>query len=320
MKAQQILSKIVSLILLGLISTSCSPTLRKTARYDMDDMYAVHDKEMIEASLASQTVMAAYYKEQNMQTWSEILGIKQANLSNPAAEVYLENEIYNTPYGEKIRALYADSYQLPSSYYIYSDVLEELSNYDPDEYTVTFDGDGNLIIQPKYIYSVYGSWGINSYNLHPWRYGYNRGWRPYSPYWYYNSWYYDYGWGYGWDYGLYWGYNPRYIYGYHRPPSHHMGYGGYRPHYANGFKNTIVKYQNLTPAQTQNLQVGSRQKNGSTVGTQSKSTYNRGTSSSSSSSSSSNSVVRSGVSSSSGGSSGSSSMQKSSGTANKIGR
>ncbi len=276
---------------------------REGVSYDMDDMYSTHSRTAIAQERVEIAQSQAAVQEQRMAQWAAILGLE-------VDEMAREDEAFDTPFGAKLRALSAGEYTLPDSYFEYSynneysDLLLELAQYDPALYNASIDYRGELSIEPKYVNSIYGTWGDPYYDHYSWYYGYPptlylpsphryySSWSFYNPY---NPWWWSgYGGYYGWDFGYY--------YGFYRPYYHHPYRPPYRPSYrpSVSFKKqgrTIVsgakKYS--TPASrgtTTSNTTKSRNPNGSTVGsssTPSRGGYNRSTSTSSRSSSSSSS-------------------------------
>lgn len=294
----------VALFVVAFASVGCSMSLYQSEGYS-DDMYAVHSASQIDQKAALKAEAAQQQKEKRMAQWADEL-----NMTTPTSSystLSLQDESYNTPYGERLLALSGvTSYQQNTSY----SALEDLAAYDPSEYNATITDQGTIIVEPKYSASMYGSWDTSYYYNSAWIYGYP-------------SWNYSFVWGYprsywsrwnvGFDYYNPWyGYSPYYFswYGY-RPPYYYHHRPSYRPpHYSTSHYKAptkrIVRSASSYNAPSTNKSTTTRNSNGSTVGrttSNSSSSYNRSATSNSSSSRSS-SMSRS--------SSGSSSVSRSS--------
>ncbi len=303
----------ISLMLLAslfLFGGSPSTYAKEGVSYYSDDMYGVHSQERITQQKVAEEYAEQAMEEIRMRQWADLLDIDVDQLAR-------QGEEYNTAFGEKLRALASEEYQLPDSYYEYSyqGVLEELAQYDPALYDASINSNGELSIEPKYMSSIYGVWGDPYYD-YTWVYGYPAyGYAPYAYYsmwgypysnwWFgarfgggfgYNPWwggYYGWGWGPSWGFGWgvgYLGYRGWYApHNHHRPNQHYSGRGGSR---------TIVRRASSTQSPSSSSRSsGSRNSDGSTVGRSSSNSkggtsYNRSASSSSSRSSSSNNSSR----------------------------
>ncbi len=242
MKRESIFNRLrgIALVLLAsLFLFGGTPSLyaKGGVSYYSDDMYGVHSQEKITQQKVAEEYAQQAMEELRMAQWADLLGIEVDQLAR-------QGEEYNTAFGEKLRALANEEYQLPDSYYEYSyqSALEELAQYDPELYNASISSTGELSIEPKYISSIYGVWGDPYYD-YSWFYGYPA--YGYAPYAYYSMWGYPYSnwwfgarfgfnynyynpwWGgyYGWGGGFGWGWGPGWGFGY-------SGYGGwYQPHH-----------------------------------------------------------------------------------------
>ncbi|MFI3258839.1 MAG: hypothetical protein R3Y16_01950 [Rikenellaceae bacterium] len=286
----------IALLMMAALISSCAPALRGDVAYSDDDLYATHNRETIKADQVQKAYNRQMLMENRMEQWAQILGIEVDVLAR-------RDESYNTPYGEKLRALAGDEYELPASYYEYKyqAALEELSEYDPYYYTAEFDIDGDIRISPKYISAIYGVWNAYGYRDYSWSYGYphwNHYWTwgyPYNSWmsWnysfgYYNPWWGDYpyyfvpgvGYIYGNDY-LYYGFGYSSWYSpFHRPIFYMGGIGGGG---VSSKRSLIVRQASAYQSPSSSIY---RNADGSTVGrssvynptgSQSQSTYNRST-------------------------------------------
>ena len=214
-----------------------------------DDLYTAHDRKAIEQQQIAAAQKARAEAEARQALWDS----KLAEARVIAAENELNGVTPTIPYVNGYDAVLADDYQsayarrmygfsslsykMPSSYYTYryTDAYQYATAYDPAYYNIMVSGD-QVWVEPKYITSMFGSWGasvvIPSYS---WYYGWMR---PSYSWWYGYPRYSWYDWGYsaiydpywGWSWGYGWGgypYHPGYV-----PPHYHHHY--YPPHYGGG--------------------------------------------------------------------------------------
>lgn len=263
----------------AILMMGCSQSFYNPTTYQTDDLYATHNRDKIIEQQHLLEQARIELEQQRRAYWAEELGLDDQVMAVAQSEAK-----YNTPYGEKLAAISASTeYKRPSSYYTlqYDKTLDELAQYDPAEYDAYIDEGGNVVIEPKYVSSMYGTWGDPYYNHYAWTYGYPS-WRYYSAWGYprYTWWDYNYSFGYGWSFGFspfyssWWGVSP--YFGWYnwyrpytpRPPYIGGGGGGVRP------STSIVRRPNIQSSPSSS--VGKRNTNGSTVGRSSGNTYNRG--------------------------------------------
>ena len=201
-----------------------------------DDLYSVHDKiaianrEKAEAELAK-----AQYEAQKAQY--------EAALVKANAEAAKQNytiggeesfngfdavlaDSYDSAYARRLYGFSSPTYRMPSSYYTwrYSDAFFYASAYDPAFYNVVVSGD-MVWVEPKYVTSMFGSWGATVIPSYGWYYGWNDPFYYWSNPYRYNYGYY-YGWNYGWNSSYWWNWGYPYSHYYHH---HHYG-NHYHPH------------------------------------------------------------------------------------------
>ena len=116
---------------------------------------------------------------------------------------------YESAYARRLYGFTSPTYRMPSSYYnlATSDAMFYATAYDPAFYNVMVSGD-QVWVEPKYITSMFGSWGATNVTFgiyaSPWNYGWNRYVDPF----YYSWWGYPrYTW-YDWNWTIC--YNPYY--------------------------------------------------------------------------------------------------------------
>lgn len=247
--------------------TSCVSSLYSSSG-SYDDLYAVHDVEVIaarekaeaqvrkaeaearraealaeqaewEAEQAKQNALLAQNQQlvqsQRVQTQSDgVIVVEEDNNS------YVANS-YESAYARRLRGFQSASYRMPSSYYSlrYNGNVTYATAYDPAFYNIMVSGD-EVWVEPKYITSMFGTWGATRATvvLSPWYYGWH-GWSSFYDPWYYSCWGFPrYSW---WDwnwnicYGSHWGgWGVNLWWGWgglYRPWHHHHYHGWYGHHH-----------------------------------------------------------------------------------------
>lgn len=294
--------------------TGCSSALYRTdsAAGSWSDLYVIHDRKAIAEEQRAKAEARKAEAEARQAEWEALLAEVRAR---NAEETYRsENEgfagvladDYESAYARRLRGFESATYRLPASYFelqYNSPTTFYLSAYDPAFYNVVVSGD-QVWVEPKYITSMFGSWGgVTVYNG-GWYFGFGVGpsyaWWGYPHYswwdwgWaYYNPWYGP--WYNPWWYGPSWGWHPHYggccgpHWGVAHRPNYRLAGGGsasrYRPgmtsggsHYraggATGRYNggTAVRGSGTSSSGRTYYQSGGRSNSGNRV-------YNNGTSS-----------------------------------------
>lgn len=240
---------ILAAALTALAAAGCTSAFYGSAGY-YDDLYATHDRAAIanrrKAEAEARQAEAEARKaeaEARQAEWNAQLAQIRATSSdsdnsdrvivvedNPAQSFVADS--YESAYARRLRGFTSLSYRMPSSYFNlrYGGSYTFATAYDPAFYNVMVSGD-EVWVEPKYITSMFGTWGATNATAmlySPWYYGWSRHYDP----WYYSWWgfprysWYDWNWSicYGWDYG--WGPNIRWGWGGLYHPWHH-----YPPHY-----------------------------------------------------------------------------------------
>ena len=146
--------------------------------------------------------------------------IAQANADAAEAEYYamvnsepnftnIVADDYQSAYARRLYGFQSPTYNMPSSYYnlLNSSSMYYVTAYDPAYYNVMVSGD-QVWVEPKYITSMFGSWGATNVTFgiyaSPWNYGWSYRVDPF----YYSMWGYPhYSW-YDWNWTMC--YNPYY--------------------------------------------------------------------------------------------------------------
>ncbi|MBO7220747.1 MAG: hypothetical protein J6V21_06145 [Alistipes sp.] len=189
-----------------------------------DDLYAIHNKTAIaERQKAEAELAKAQYEAQQAQYEATLAQIKAEATKQgfTVTEDAVVNgydavlaDSYESAYARRLYGFSSPTYRMPSSYYTwrYSDAFQYASAYDPAFYNVMVSGD-MVWVEPKYITSMFGSWGAVAVPSYGWYYGWN------DPFYYWNR-PYRYSWNRYWGWG-----HPYYYHHYHSHHHHH-----HRPH------------------------------------------------------------------------------------------
>ena len=250
-------SVIIFGMLLASVATGCSSSFYREASYSSDDLYGLHDRKSIAEEQQARAEVRRAEAEARRAQWEALLA--EAEAADAEAAYYDSNpyedvlaDTYESAYARRLRGFESPTYRMPSSYYnlCYSGEFTYLTAYDPAFYNIMVSGD-EVWVEPKYITSMFGTWGGTVICADPWYYGWSYPWSyglsfgswGWSLGWssWYNPWYYDpwgpwysswyrpwWGWNWGWGYGPGWG--PGW-HGWHGHP-HWGGVPGYvRPRY-----------------------------------------------------------------------------------------
>lgn len=227
----------VSIVMVSQIAllSSCATAWQGTTY--ADDLYSIHNKTAIaERQKAEAELAKAQYEAQQAQYEAAIAQIKAGAAAQgyTVAEDSVVNgydavlaDSYESAYARRLYGFSSPTYRMPSSYYTwrYSDAFQYASAYDPAIYNIMVSGD-IVWVEPKYITSMFGSWGAVAVPSYSWYYGWG------SPYYYWNSPYYN------WNYNWYWRCNHPHYWAhhhhryrphkpsYHRPPQHRPPHAG----------------------------------------------------------------------------------------------
>lgn len=214
----------------------------QSAQYS-DDLYAVHNKIAIANRQKAEAELAkAQYEAQQAQYEATLAKIKAEAAKNniTVTEGSLSSGVngynavladtYESAYARRLYGFSSPTYRMPSSYYDwrYSDAFHYVSAYDPAMYNIMISGD-MVWVEPKYITSMFGTWGAVAVPSYSWYYGWN------DPYFYWGSPYrYDWRWNFYYGYNPYWGWGYPYYphYHHHHHPPHHNHPPHHKPPYA----------------------------------------------------------------------------------------
>ena len=224
----------IGALLVSLFAASCSPALYQSGAYNIDDMYAEHDVTRI----AQEKQAIAEARKAEAEARRAEIEARQAEAAYYASDDSYQGvlaDTYESAYARRLRGFSSPTYQMPTSYFNlrYNGTYQSVSAYDPAVYNIIVMGD-EVWVEPKYITSMFGTWGSPSivsfgwsaglyndwyfswgYNPYPWAYpGFGWPYYSYNPYWGYPYW---------GGYYPYWGYYPGWGGGHHHhpyPPHH----------------------------------------------------------------------------------------------------
>ena len=225
---------IMSVAAMSILLGSCT-ALWNSASYGASDLYRTDNRTEVANRLKAEAEAERAEAEARRAQWEARLAEEEAARAEREyyASSYYDEEPnyrnivaddYSSAYARRLYGFQSPTYRMPSSYYSLASnrALYYASAYDPAYYNVMVSGD-QVWVEPKYITSMFGSWGaVNiSFGLYssPW----NFGWSFYTRPGYYSWWGYPhYSW-YDWNWNIC----------YHSHYYHHYDWwwGGYYPHH-----------------------------------------------------------------------------------------
>ena len=207
------------------------------------DLYQVHSRTEIAERQKAEAEAAKAEAEARKALWelklaeakaaaaeaeyNQTLFVGGSSVSNDFSSVLADD--YESAYARRLYGFDSPTYRMPSSYYNlrYSDAYFYASAYDPAFYNVMVAGD-QVWVEPKYVTSMFGSWGAAVVPTYSWYYGWNY---PFNSTWW-TGYYPRYSW-YGWGYPYYGPYPPYFGGVPSRPrPPHYVGGKPHRPNVA----------------------------------------------------------------------------------------
>lgn len=237
---------VVAVLAQSVLMTACAAAWQSSSY--SDDLYSVHNKIAIaNAQKAEAELAKAQYEAQQAQYEATLAQIK----AEAAKQGYTVNEggtynsydsvladSYESAYARRLYGFSSPTYRMPSSYYNlrYSDAFFYASAYDPVFYNVMVSGD-MVWVEPKYITSMFGSWGAVAVPSYGWYYGWN------DPFYWGRPYRYSWSWNWGWNYPYYWGWGYPYPHYPHRPP-HHRPPHHRPPHVGSGSVGSTGQHHN----------------------------------------------------------------------------
>ena len=241
---------ILPIVAMALALSGCT-AMFNAASYGTSDLYRTNNRAEVAVQLRAEAEAERLEAEARQAQWEA--RIAEANAEAAEAEYYatINNQPnylnvvaddYQSAYARRLYGFQSPTYNMPSSYYdmLSSSSIYYVTAYDPSYYNIMVSGN-QVWVEPKYITSMFGSWGATNVTFgiyaSPWNYGWSYHVDPF----YYSMWgyprysWYDWNWNicYGshWGLNLWWGWG-----GYYRPwrPYHHHHFGGHHfggPHF-----------------------------------------------------------------------------------------
>jgi hypothetical protein len=190
------LFRIIAMAAVALILHSCNVNFSSLSFGD-SDLYTTDNRERVVAEIEAQQEYERSMAEQRALQAQQSVGEQELNFNTILASDY------QSAYARRLYGFESNSYRMPASYYSLtaSNALFYASAYDPAFYNVMVSGD-QVWVEPKYVTSMFGSWGATNitYGLYasPWNYGWNFTVSPF----YYSMWGYPcYSW-YDWNWNI----------------------------------------------------------------------------------------------------------------------
>ncbi|MBR4029630.1 MAG: hypothetical protein IKJ08_08610 [Alistipes sp.] len=223
---------ILSLLFMTLLG-GCT-AMMESSSYGSSDLYVTDNRIRVAEELKAKAEAERAEAEARKAMWEARLAeIEYYNATGENYYSILAND-YESAYARRLYGFNSPTYRLPASYYNLSmnDAMRYATAYDPAFYNIMVSGD-QVWVEPKYVTSMFGSWGATnvSFGIYasPWVYG----WGIYADPFYYTMWGYPrYSW-YDWNWHMcynpyHWGYYPGYHHHHYYP---HHGHNAHPPHY-----------------------------------------------------------------------------------------
>jgi hypothetical protein len=226
-------------LLLAVMLGGCT-AMMESSSYGSSDLYITDNRIKVAEELKAKAEAERAEAEARKAMWEARLAEAEYYAATEENYSSIVADDYESAYARRLYGFQSPTYRMPSSYYNLStsSAMRYASAYDPAFYNIMVSGD-QVWVEPKYVTSMFGSWGATNvtFGLYasPWAFG----WGIYADPFYYTMWGYPhYSW-YDWNWHMcynpyHWGYYPGYYPGYcpHYHPHYHPHYPGYYPpHY-----------------------------------------------------------------------------------------
>ena len=201
------------LSIVALLMGSCT-AMMNSSLYGSSDLYRSDNRIQVANELKAKAEAEKAEAEARKAMWEA--RIAEANASNAEAQYYASTtpsyssivaDDYESAYARRLYGFSSPSYKLPSSYYSYSayDAMRYATAYDPAYYNIMISGN-QVWVEPRYITSMFGSWGATNVTFGIYSSPWNFGWSVHVDPFYYTWWGYPrYSW-YDWNWNIC--YNP----------------------------------------------------------------------------------------------------------------
>lgn len=220
-------------LLLAVMLGGCT-AMMESSSYGSSDLYITDNRIKVAEELKAKAEAERAEAEARKAMWEARLAEAEYYAATEENYSSIVADDYESAYARRLYGFQSPTYRMPSSYYNLStsSAMRYASAYDPAFYNIMVSGD-QVWVEPKYVTSMFGSWGATNvtFGLYasPWAFG----WGIYADPFYYTMWGYPrYSW-YDWNWHMcynpyHWGYYPGYYPGYHHP---HHGHNPQPPHY-----------------------------------------------------------------------------------------
>lgn len=217
--------------LVGLVLCSCS-AMMNSSTYGSGDLYSVENRESVTAELTAEAEARKAQAEARKAEYEALMAEAEYNamINGELNFTSILASDYETAYARRLYGFNSPTYRMPMTYYELStrDAMFYATAYDPSLYNVMVSGD-QVWVEPKYITSMFGSWGATNVTFGLYASPWNYGWSIYTDPFYYSWWGYPrYSW-YDWNWTIC--YNPFYYPGYYPYYPGFYPYPGYYPGY-----------------------------------------------------------------------------------------
>ena len=227
----------ITTMLCSLLFVGCS-ALFSTTTLAPNDLYRTDNREVVVSRLEAQAAL----EQERIAEWEALQAAANASQGyNTSGYSSIVADSYESAYARRLNGFNSPTYKLPSSYYnlLGNSTMYYATAYDPSLYNIMVSGD-EVWVEPKYITSMFGSWGATNLSFGIYASPWNYGWGYYADPFYYSWWgyprysWYDWNWNIcynPWHYDWYWGYPayPHYHHHHHYHPGHGPGHGPSRP-------------------------------------------------------------------------------------------
>ena len=231
----------VAVTAIALMLHSCT-TMYNSSSYGYGDLYTTNNRAEVANQLKAKAEIERAEAEARQAQWQAMQAEAAADRAEAEYYASLNSEPsfssvlatdYESAYARRLYGFQSPTYRLPASYYdlMTSSAYFYATAYDPAFYNVMVSGN-QVWVEPKYVTSMFGTWGATNITFGIYASPWNFGWRYVVDPFYYSWWGYPrYSW-YDWNWNLcynpfhydwyYWGYDP---YHHHHHPHYGPGHG-----------------------------------------------------------------------------------------------
>ena len=196
---------------MALALSGCTAMFNSSS-YGTNDLYRTNNRAEVAAQLKAEAeaerleaeVRRAQWEARTAQAYATAAEAEYyATINDEPSYTNIVADDYESAYARRLYGFQSPTYKMPSSYYdlVSSSSIYYVTAFDPAYYNVMVSGD-QVWVEPKYITSMFGSWGATNvtFGLYasPWTYGWSYHVDPF----YYSTWGYPhYSW-YDWNWTI----------------------------------------------------------------------------------------------------------------------